>query len=94
MKNLNVKCLYEAIKATCPRAPLTYLNEKELIFRGLLLHIEKGYVKSRLYEFPFSSPGSWIENIRQYGLMLSPREIESILNLYRTGTGNINDNER
>jgi len=88
MKKVNIKRLYAAIKIICAKAPLTYINESIIIFRGERLEITGNKAKTNRFEFNFNSHQSFIENLRNFGLMLSEFEYNKIIQEYGNGTEN------
>lgn len=84
MEKVNIKRLYAAIKIICANAPITYINESLIIFRGERLKITGNKAKTNRFEFIFGSVQDFIENLRNYGLMLSPSEFYKIIQEYGT----------
>ncbi|MGE0089438.1 MAG: hypothetical protein AB7S50_08205 [Bacteroidales bacterium] len=88
METIDLKILYDALKKTAPKAPLTYLSESTLLFRGEKLEITENIIKSRHFIFDYNSIESFIEGLREFGLMLNYREFENVIKIYRNGNGN------
>ena len=82
MEKVNIKRLYAAIKIICTKAPITYISESLIIFRGESLEIKGNKAKTNRFEFTFNSHKSFIKNLRNYGLMLSQLEYYKIIQEY------------
>ncbi len=85
METIDTKRFCEAITKAVPKAPVTYLDEKTMIFRGNKLVLNGCTAKTRIFEFNYNSLGTFIESLREYGLMLKYAEIERIIKIYRNG---------
>jgi hypothetical protein len=84
MEKIDFKKLIEAITAVCRKAPITYINETIIIFRGKKISIKGNKATSLYFDFTFESVRDFIENLRSYGLMLSQSEIYKIIGKYGT----------
>jgi hypothetical protein len=87
METINLFKLSDAIKNTVYNAPLTYISDNTIIFRGEALEIIGNKAKTRRFEFQFNSPESFIENLRNFGLMLNHDEFSMVVKIYRNGNG-------
>ena len=92
MEKIDFKKQTSAIIRVANKAPITYLSENALIFRGQRLEINGLTVKSRTFDFNYNSVDSFLEALRDYGLMLNYIEFEKVLKYYRTGNGNTENN--
>ena len=91
MEEINIKQLCESITKVVPKAPITCLDSKTMIFRGNKLEVNGCTAKARTFEFRFNSLGTFVESLREFGLMLNYREIEMIIKFYRNGKTNFNE---
>jgi len=82
MNRINFKKLCETITNVCRKAPITYINESIIIFRGQRINIIGNKATSLNFEFTFNTHQSFIENLRNYGLMLSQSEYYKIIQEY------------
>lgn len=87
---INLENLSKSILDVANKAPLTYINQTTIIFRGDILEVSENIAKSKKFTFKFSSPESFIESLRTFGLMLNHTEFKDILKLYN---GNRNGNK-
>lgn len=92
METINLYAISKAIKSTVEKAPLTYISENTIIFRGETLEINRNKAKTRRFEFQFNSPESFIENLRNFGLMLNHIEFAEVIKIYRNRNGNNKNN--
>ncbi|MFP4023745.1 MAG: hypothetical protein ACLFVR_04395 [Thiohalospira sp.] len=79
MEKVNLKKLTEATLKICKNAPITYINESIIIFRGKKIEIKGNKATSLYFDFTFVSAQDFIENLRNYGLMLSQSEYYKII---------------
>jgi len=79
---IDFKKLIAAITAVCRKAPITYINETVIIFRGRKISIKGNKATSLYFDFTFESVRDFIENLRNYGLMLSQSEYYQIIGKY------------
>lgn len=84
MGKIDFKKLIAAITAVCRKAPITYINETIIIFRGKKISIKGNKATSLYFDFTFESVRDFIENLRSYGLMLSQSEFYKIMEKYGT----------
>jgi hypothetical protein len=84
MEKLNIKRLCDAILTVAPNVPLSYLTESAIILRGEFLKINGNLAKSNRFEFRFISPESFIESLRNFGLMLNHDEFAEIIRVYKS----------
>jgi len=82
MEKIDFKKLIAAITAVCRKAPITYINETVIIFRGKKISIKGNTATSLYFDFTFGSVQDFIENLRNYGLMLSQSEFYKIIGKY------------
>jgi len=79
---IDFKKLIASITAVCRKAPITYINETVIIFRGRKITIKGNKATSLYFDFTFGSVQDFIENLRNYGLMLSQSEYYQIIGKY------------
>ncbi len=94
MEKIDFRKLCNAIIKVANKAPITYLSETSILFRGEHIAINGFTAHTRTFEFNYSTPETFIENMRTFGLMLNYSEIAKILKNYRNGNGNNYDNEK
>ncbi|MDY6915801.1 MAG: hypothetical protein SVM86_05770 [Candidatus Cloacimonadota bacterium] len=82
MEKVNIKKLCAAIVKVCKNAPITYINESIIIFRGQKIEIKGNKATSLYFDFTFGSAQDFIENLRNNGLMLSHSEYYKIIQEY------------
>jgi hypothetical protein len=80
--DVDLKALVAVINNAIPKAPLTYRSERVIVFRGVVLGVLDGKATSDRINFTFDSVENFIEGLRNFGLMLSKKELIRIMSRY------------
>ena len=85
MNTINFEILCGSIKKVIPKAPITYLSESSIVFRGQRLDVNQNTARCSIFDLYFTSPETFLDGLKAYGLMISYREMEQVMKEYRIG---------